>query len=87
MSKELNEIEIDLNSQLLQRIYAEITKKMIPHFQNSLGELEHGLIAILDIRSKRLHRSPKATTSRKMLSTQPKIDFPQRNSASYRTDL
>ena len=52
MSRKLDEIKFtDLNSLIPQAKYSAIAEKVLPHLQNSLGELENGLSAKMDLRS------------------------------------
>ena len=82
--RELDEIKMDLNSYILQVIVFSIADNVLPHFQNSLGELENPLNVKEDCRSTGLHRNPEVGANRKIRSNQSKTDFNHGNFASDR---
>ena len=58
MTRKLDEIRSDLNSQILEGINSAITEKVLPSIQNVLGVQNPESDAIRDSQSGRLNRSP-----------------------------
>ena len=59
----LVENKIGLKSQILHAIESPITEYILPQLQSSLGMLDSGLNAKMDLRSTGLHRNPEVKTS------------------------
>ena len=60
MTKKLEEIKVGLNSQILTADSAN-PKQVIPELQGSIGALEKGINARLDLQSAGLHRNTEGT--------------------------
>ena len=72
MSRKFDEMRINLNSQLLNAIHYATAEKVIPELQGSIGALENGLNAELDLQSAWLHRNTEGAGIGKTSSKWPK---------------
>ena len=57
LTRSLEEVKTKLNSQISAAITTAITKNVIPELQGSIGALENGLNAKLDLQFAPLHRN------------------------------
>ena len=66
VSRKLNGMKTDLNSQIREAIDSAITEQILPSIQNTLGKQGKGVKAELDLMSSARHRSPEVENTRKV---------------------
>ena len=75
MTRKLNEIKTNLNSQIQDAITTATAEKVLPSIQNTLSMQGRENFTVMDRRYSRLHRSPEVSNPQKTWEIGPKTSF------------
>ena len=89
ITKKLDEIKADFNSQILQAIKSAITEKVFPILQNSLETQENGfgVGARVDLRSSGLHMNTEVEINRRTHQNCSNVNSNRKNRDRYRREI